>query len=170
MGTMTPPTPSEIRRETDRRLRRLQLNLGDDLTRIRLDANVSIKALGRAAAIDDAYIGRIEAGTARPSLEGLAALGVALGADLSVRYFPGSGQRIHDRFQAPMLEALLRILDPRWRAELEVPIAQPARGVIDTALRSTLRGHPRSRSPLGAAAARAADPVGTREGGGAPRP
>jgi transcriptional regulator with XRE-family HTH domain len=94
---MTSPTTAAIRRETDRRLRRLGRNLGDDLTRIRLDANVSIKALGRAAGIDDAYIGRTEAGTARPSLEVLVALGVAFGADLNVRYpklmrLPGSMQ------------------------------------------------------------------------------
>jgi transcriptional regulator with XRE-family HTH domain len=112
----------------------LRLHLGEELSRVRLDANVSIAALSRASAVDDAYIGRIEAGVASPSLEVLAALGVALGADFSARYFPGTGPRIHDRFQAPMVEALLACLSPRWRAELEVPISQPSRGVIDVVL------------------------------------
>ena len=67
-------------------------------------------------------------------MEVLVAIGVALGADLGVRYFPGSGPRIHDRFQAMMVEALIRSLDPRWRVRLEVPITKPARGVIDVVL------------------------------------
>jgi len=101
---------------------------------MRLDANVSIAAVGRAAGIDPAHIRRIEAGQARPSNAVLVAIGVVLGADLSIRYFPGSGPRIHDRFQAPMTEALLRALHARWRAELEVPISRPSRGVIDMVL------------------------------------
>jgi transcriptional regulator with XRE-family HTH domain len=129
------PTPSEIRRETARRLRRLNTQAGEDIRRMRLDASISMAAVGRATGIDAGYLSRIEAGVARPSNEVLIAIGVALGAELSVRYFPGSGPRIHDRFQAPMVEALLRELHPRWRAELEVPISQPARGVIDAVLR-----------------------------------
>jgi transcriptional regulator with XRE-family HTH domain len=115
----------------------LHLHLGEDLTRTRLDANVSIAALSSASGVDDAYIWRIEAGLANPSLEVLIALGLALGADFSARYFPGSGPRIHDRFQAPMVEALLGCLSPRWRAELEVPVSQPSRGVIDAVLHDT---------------------------------
>lgn len=61
-------------------------------------------------------------------------LGVALGADLSIRYFTGTGARIHDRFQAPMIEELLRVLDERWTARLEVPIPRPGRGVVDVLL------------------------------------
>ena len=33
-----------------------------------------------------------------------------------------------------MVETLLRSLDPRWRIELEVPVSNPARGVIDLVL------------------------------------
>jgi len=132
---MMNPTPTEIRRETGRHLRRINAQTGEDIRRMRLDTNVSVAALGRATGIDPSHLGRIEAGLARPSTEVLIAIGVALGADLSLRYFPGSGPRIHDRFQAPMVEALLRVLHPRWEAELEVPIANPARGVIDIVLR-----------------------------------
>jgi hypothetical protein len=53
---------------------------------------------------------------------------------MSVRYFPGSGPRLHDRFQAAMVEAFLQALDTRWLVELEVPINQPSRGVIDIVL------------------------------------
>lgn len=133
------PTPTEIRRETGRRLRRLIAQTGDDVRRTRLDAGVTVATLARATGIDAAHLVRIEAGDAHPSNEALIAIGVALGADLSLRFFPGSGPRIHDRFQAPMVEALLRILDLRWRVELEVPITRPARGVIDLVLHDSHR-------------------------------
>ena len=84
--------------------------------------------------IHRSHVARIESASARPSLEVLAAIGVALGAEMSLRYFPGSGPRLHDRFQASMIEAFLRELDPRWLVELEVPISQPSRGVIDVVL------------------------------------
>ena len=135
---MSSRTRADVHRETDRGLRRLHLGIGEELTRIRLDANVSIAALSRATGVDDAYIGRIEAGVASPSIEVLIALGVALGADLNARYFPGTGPRIHDRFQAPMVEALPGSLSPRWRPELEVPIYRPSRGVIDVVLHDTM--------------------------------
>lgn len=128
-------TSTAIRRETTRRIRWLETRIGEDIRRIRLDANVSLAALGRATEIDPAYIGRIEAGLEHPSLEVLTAIGVALGADLGVRYFAGAGSRIHDRFQAPMLEALLTDLGPRWRPALEVAVRNPVRGVIDAVLR-----------------------------------
>lgn len=84
--------------------------------------------------VHPSHIARIESAQARPSVEVLTAIGIALGADLSVRYFPGSGPRIRDRFQAAMVEELLRRLDARWSVELEVPITRPSRGVIDIVL------------------------------------
>lgn len=128
------PTRTEIRRDATRRLRRLGLALGDDIRRLRLDAHVSIAAVSRATGIDAAHLGRIESGLVRPSQEVLVAIGLALGAEMNVRFFPGTGPRIHDRFQAPMIEALLGVLHSRWQVELEVPISQPARGVIDVVL------------------------------------
>jgi len=104
---------------------------------MRLDANVSVAELSRATGVTAGHLWRIEAGQANPSMEVLIAVGVALGADLGVRYFPGPGPRIHDRFQAPMVEALIRSLDPRWRVQLEVPVTKPARGVIDAVLHDT---------------------------------
>jgi len=102
---------------------------------MRLDANVSVAELSRATGVAAGHLWRFEAGQANPSMEVMIAVGVALGADLGVRYFPGSGPRIHDRFQALMVEALIRSLAPRWRVHLEVPISRPARGVIDAVLR-----------------------------------
>lgn len=133
-------TPTLIQREAARHARRIWTHVGEDVRRLRLDANVSGPELSRAVGIDAAHLWRIEAGLAHPSLEVLVAIGVALGADLGVRYFAGAGPRIHDRFQAPMLESLLTELHRRWHPRLEVVVTQPARGVIDAVLDDTLTG------------------------------
>lgn len=69
----------------------------------------------------------------QPSLELLVTIGVCLGADLSVRYFAGSGSRLKDRFQAPIIEALIRILHARWSRYPELAVPK-ARGFVDLAL------------------------------------
>lgn len=98
---------------------------------MREDAGVSLAGLADVVGVHKSHLARIESNQVEPSLRVLTAIGVALGADLSVRYFPGHGPRLHDRFQAAMIETFLRALDPRWEVELEVPITRPARGVID---------------------------------------
>lgn len=123
-----------VTRETARQMRRSEVETGEHIHRMRLDAGVTLTEIARIVGVHRSHIARIESATARPSLEVLTAIGVALGADLSLRYFPGSGPRLHDRFQAAMVETLLRGLDPRWLVELEVPVTQPSRGVIDVVL------------------------------------
>jgi hypothetical protein len=51
-----------------------------------------------------------------------------------VRIEPVSGPPIRDRFQAPILEALLRIVHARWKRFVEVTIHRPVRGFIDLVL------------------------------------
>ena len=92
--------------------------------------------MARAAGIDQAHLSRIESGVARASVDVLVAISAVLGADLALKLFAGSGPRLHDRFQAPMVEALIRILDRRWIARPEVPVHEPARGVIDVVITS----------------------------------
>ena len=64
----------------------------------------------------------------------LVALAQALGGDVSVRIHPGTGPRLRDALQAAMIDALLRIVNDRWRCSLEVPVFRPSRGVIDIVL------------------------------------
>jgi transcriptional regulator with XRE-family HTH domain len=115
-------------------MRRFWLQNGEEVRRMREEAGVSIGQLADVIGIHKSYLARIEAGLVRPSVETLTAIGIALGADLSVRYYPGSGPRLRDRFQAPMVESLLGELDNRWTVQLEVPILRPSRGVIDLVL------------------------------------
>ena len=123
-----------VDRETERRLRHLYLRISDETLRLRLDAGVSLRDLADVTGIDIAHLSRIERALTHPSLDVLARIGVALGADLSTRFYSGAGPRLHDRFQAPMIDALLRSLAPRWIPRLEVPVPGRTRGVADVVL------------------------------------
>jgi transcriptional regulator with XRE-family HTH domain len=95
-------------RELAHRDAELRRWIGRQVVDLRTEASVSQPALARCAHISQGYLWKIEAGLARPSLETLQSISACLGCDLSVRFFPGSGPRLHDRFQAPMVEALIR--------------------------------------------------------------
>jgi transcriptional regulator with XRE-family HTH domain len=92
------------------------------------------------AGIDRSHYSRIEAGTANAGIETLIAIATALGADISVRLYPGTGPRLTDRHQARMIEVLLRSLSKDWRSHVEVPVSRPARGVIDAVLERPAEG------------------------------
>ncbi len=106
----------------------------DDVERLRSDAGITIPELARAAKISRAHLYRVLLGDAAPSDETRARLGVALGADLSIRLYPNTGPLVRDRHQAQILEALLASLHPRWHAFMEVAVHRPSRGWIDVAL------------------------------------
>jgi transcriptional regulator with XRE-family HTH domain len=112
-------------------MRRIERDIGEEFERIRIDAGATKAQAARAAGVDRTFIGRVEAGLAHPSLETLVAYAIALGADLSIRVYPGTGPPLTDRHQARMVEEVLRQLDPTWLPHLEVPVSRPSRGVID---------------------------------------
>lgn len=95
------------------------------------DAGISHAALAREAGISPGYLADILAGKERPSLETYARLAVPLGADLATRLYPNTGPTIRDRHQARILEHLLEVRAPRYRAWTEVGVTRPARGWID---------------------------------------
>jgi transcriptional regulator with XRE-family HTH domain len=127
-------SPTSVAQETARRLRRSSIRVGDDVRDLRSDAGVSLRELGAATGLDPSHIARIEKGQVQPSVQTLTLISVALGADLSIRFYAGSGPRIRDRFQAPMIEALIRTLQSRWTQRLEVRIPGPTRGIVDLVL------------------------------------
>lgn len=108
--------------------------MGEDFGRARRDAGIPGARLAAAAGIDDGYYNRIENGRAQPSIEVLSAVATALGGDLSLRFYPGTGPRIYDRVQAAMIESVIAALHPRWHRYPEVPVSRPVRGVIDLVL------------------------------------
>jgi transcriptional regulator with XRE-family HTH domain len=120
--------------QADRRTVELLRAIGTEVRRLREDASVSQAAVAREARMSPGQLCDIEAGRGDWSPRTLNRIATALGADLSIRLYPNTGPRIRDRLQAPMMEALLRILHPRWRATLEVAVRHPARGIIDAVL------------------------------------
>jgi len=129
-----------IERVVRHRHRETIRSIGRDLLRIRTDSGATQRQVSSLAGVDHSHYSRIEAGAANASLETLIAISTALGADLTVRLYPGSGPRLTDRHQARMVETLLRSLSSDWRPHVEVPVSRPARGVIDIVL-----GRPKSR-------------------------
>jgi transcriptional regulator with XRE-family HTH domain len=125
---------TSVARETARRMRVGTIRIAEEVLRLRLDAGVSLRELGAVTGLDPSHLARIEKGQVHASIKALTAISVALGANLSLRFYAGAGPRIRDRFHAPMIEALLRNLDPRWTARPEVPIPRPARGIVDLVL------------------------------------
>lgn len=123
-----------IDRAVKRRHREAVRAFGRDALRLRSDAGATQSLVSNLAGIDRSHYSRIEAGTANAGLETLIAIATALGADISVRMYPGTGPRLTDRHQARMIEALLRSLSKDWRPHIEVPVSRPARGVIDAVL------------------------------------
>lgn len=117
-----------------RSFRAIRQRLGRDLFQVRTDAAATHGQVAALAGIDRSFYSRIEAGNANPSIETLAAIAVALGADLSIRFYPGTGPRLTDRHQSRMIETLLRTLSASWKPHLEVPVSRPVRGVIDLVL------------------------------------
>jgi len=123
-----------VRIEAERRAAELARAFGSEVRRLREDAGLSQTAVSRAAGVSQGLVSFVEAGQVKPTIETMAALGAALGADLGIRLFPGAGVPLRDRFQARMLEALLQIVHPAWHAHPEVGVTRPARGFIDTVL------------------------------------
>ena len=101
---------------------------------MREDVGRSQRTVASVAGIARSHLTDIEAGDAEPSILVLERIGVALGADLGVRYFANTGPRIRDHLQVAMSEALLGELHPRWRATPEVPVYRPVHGVVDLVL------------------------------------
>ncbi len=125
------PRHRRIERQVQARLRRLERSIGEDLERLRIDAAATKAEVARIAGVDRSFYGRMESGDAHASLESVIAVASALGADVSVRLYPGRGPRLTDRHSARMIEAVLQELAPMWRPHLEVGVVRPVRGFID---------------------------------------
>jgi transcriptional regulator with XRE-family HTH domain len=125
---------TKIERAGADRARTIRRRLATDIRGARQDAGLSLRRLSRAAGVSHATVSALERGTHDPSTEVLARVGEALGMDLSVRLYPGTGPLIRDHLQAAMIEVLLRELHERWRPSPEVWVTEPVRGVIDLVL------------------------------------
>ena len=124
----------DLRTKSGRTALTIRRAIGTELRRLREDAGLSLRDVAHAAHIAPSHLSAVERGVAEPSLAVLAAITGILGADVSVRIYPGVGPRIRDHLQAPIVEALLRAAHPSWKRIVEVAVRQPVRGVIDVVL------------------------------------
>lgn len=130
------PARTRIERQGSERARQLRADVSSAVRSARQDAGLSLGRLARAAGVSASTLAALERERHDPSTEVLARLGAALGMELSVRLYPGTGPIIRDHLQAAMIEALIGLLDDRWRPLPEVLVRQPVRGVIDLVLDS----------------------------------
>lgn len=134
LNGVMPKARQPVERVSERRVQELTRSIAADLGRIRADIGASQTAVAREAGIDRSHLTRIEAGRAHPSLESLVGIATAMGADVSVRLYPGRGPKLVDRHSARMTELVLGELAPVWRPHLEVHVRRPVRGFIDAVL------------------------------------
>jgi transcriptional regulator with XRE-family HTH domain len=116
------------------RARNLRRDVGAELLELREERELSQRAVAGSVRVSRAQLAKAETGDANLTLERLAALATALGAEASVRLYPASGPHLRDHVQVRIIETLLQRLHPRWRPRLEVPVYRPINGVIDLVL------------------------------------
>lgn len=119
--------------EGDRQLRRTATRFGEESRLIRLRTGVSQAAVGRAIGVDRATICRMEAGDPTVADRIRARAAAVLGADFRLGLYPDAAPLIHDAAHARLVEALLRLRHPSWRAKVEAPV--PGTGRRSTDLR-----------------------------------
>lgn len=120
--------------EARRKARELSNKVGAELRTLREDAGLSQARVAEFAGVSQSLLSLLERAKVEVTLPTLSAVAAALGATVSTGIYPDTGPPIRDHIQARMIEALLRALHRRWRRFVEVPVQQPARGVIDLVL------------------------------------
>jgi transcriptional regulator with XRE-family HTH domain len=120
--------------EGDRQLRRTAARFGEESRLLRLRAGVSQAAVARAIGVDRATICRMEAGDPAVAVRIRARAAAVLGADLGLGIYPAAAPLIHDAAHARLVEALLRLRHPSWRARVEAPVPGPGRRSTDLRL------------------------------------
>lgn len=89
----------EDERRRRARTRSVKGSIGVDFRRLREDAALTQAAVARAVGISPGHLCGIEQGRSEASTAVLVGIADVLGADLSIRAYPNTGPRIHDRIQ-----------------------------------------------------------------------
>lgn len=120
--------------EGDRQLRRSAQRFGEEFRLLRLRAGVTQAAVARAIGVDRATICRLEAGAPSVSSGTRARAVAVLGGDFRLGVFTAGSPLIYDAAHARLVEALLRMRHPTWRATVEAPVPGPGRRSTDLRL------------------------------------
>lgn len=92
---------------------------------------MSQAAVARAIGVTRSVICRIERGDADVSARIRARAACALGGDFKIAVYPGGAPLIHDAAHARIVEAVLAMPHPGWRATVESPVPGPGRQSTD---------------------------------------
>ncbi len=132
-ATSRTPTSRTAIHDGDRQLRRTAIRFGEEFRLLRLRTGVSQAAVARAIGVDRARICRLEAGDASVSVRIRARAAAVLGGDFRLGLYPAAAPLIHDAAHARLVETLLQLRHPGWRARVEAPV--PGLGRRSTDLR-----------------------------------
>jgi transcriptional regulator with XRE-family HTH domain len=124
---------------SDRRLRLAAQRLGADLRTVRIGLGWSQATVARRAGVSQPTVSRLEAGDPRPSVVIVSHVAMALGLDLPLRAYPGSGIRLRDSGQLALAETVRRRAHSAWRIALEAPTSDDGKQAADLVLFG--RGH-----------------------------
>jgi transcriptional regulator with XRE-family HTH domain len=135
------PVPrTNLERGAARQAREIPARIGQQLRTAREDAGLSLAAVAAHGGLSKSRLHDIEAGTCQPRWETIWRVAAVLGQRLRVGIYPDSGPLIRDHIQAAMLAELVSLVGRRWRAQPEVPVYHPVRGVIDLVLEDVPNG------------------------------
>jgi transcriptional regulator with XRE-family HTH domain len=125
---------NDLRAAASRRSATQFASIAESLRDFAADAGVSQRKVAGLTGLSTGFVSDVLAGRERASITTYNLLAAALGADLSIKLYQNTGPHLRDRWQAPMLEELLRIRHPRWEPYPEARVTDPVRGWIDVAL------------------------------------
>jgi transcriptional regulator with XRE-family HTH domain len=121
-------------RDAERALRHESRRAAEELRRMRLRAGVSQAAVAAAVGTTRSLICRLEQGDPAVALRMRFRVAAVLGADLRLMAYAGSGPVIRDSVQAEVVEHLLRVRNPGWRATVEADVPGPGSRSVDLRL------------------------------------
>ncbi len=131
---MKPATIRTAVYEGDRRLRTIARRSGDEFRLLRLRTGVTQAAVARAIGVNRSTICRLEAGDPAVTNEVRARAAAVVGAELALGLFPAASPLIHDAAHARLVERLLRMRHPSWRARPEASVQGGGRRSTDLRL------------------------------------
>jgi transcriptional regulator with XRE-family HTH domain len=94
--------------------------MGAELRLARAALGMSRLAVAQRAGVARSTVERIEDGDASVQVNTLAAVLAAVGLDIVLQAYEGSGVSLHDRGQMEVVEQLRSVAAPYWRAQIEV--------------------------------------------------
>lgn len=129
------PMPGQLRTRTSDAARmqlRAQMDrIGREARTARLSTGWTQATVARRAAVSQATVSRLEAGSTRLTIRVASAVLTALGLKFSPSVYPGDGVTLRDSGQLDQAEQIRSIAHREWRISFEEPIGDGSRRAAD---------------------------------------